>query len=73
MENNKHFCTCTDLNCRLNPRSYAKGCDLCVKKNLQAGEIPSCFFRLVNEDISELKEFTIECFVNFYLKNKKQL
>jgi len=72
MENNKHFCTCTDLRCKLNPHSGAKGCDLCVKKNLKAGEIPSCFFRLVNSDISELKEFTIESFVDFYIKNKKR-
>jgi len=72
MENNKHFCTCTDLSCKLHPHNNSKGCDLCVKKNLKAGEIPSCFFRLINNDISELKEFTIESFVDFYFKNKKQ-
>lgn len=73
MENNNHFCTCTDLNCKLHPRNNSnKGCDLCIKKNLKAGEIPSCFFKLVNDDISGLKEFTIESFVNFYMKNKKQ-
>lgn len=71
MENDKHFCTCTDLNCKLNPHNNAKGCDLCVLKNLKAREIPSCFFKLVNEDISGLKEFTIESFVDFYNKNKK--
>lgn len=58
MENNKHFCTCTDLNCKLNPHSTLKGCDPCIKKNLMKREIPSCF--------------TIECFVNFYLNNKEQ-
>jgi len=72
MENNKHFCTCADLSCKLNPHNNAKGCDLCVKKNLNSREIPSCFFRLINNDISELKEFTIESFVDFYLRNKKQ-
>lgn len=72
MENNKHFCTCDDLNCKLNPHNNSKGCDLCIKKNLKAREIPSCFFKLVNNDISELKEFTIESFVDFYIKNKKQ-
>lgn len=72
MENNKHFCTCTDLNCKLHPHNNPKGCDLCIKKNLKKREIPSCFFKLVNDDISELKEFTIESFVNFFIKNKKQ-
>jgi len=72
MGNEKHFCTCADLNCKLNPHNNAKGCDLCVKKNLKAGEIPSCFFKLVHEDISGLKEFKIENFVDFYLQNKRQ-
>ncbi|AGC68774.1 hypothetical protein Cst_c17940 [Thermoclostridium stercorarium subsp. stercorarium DSM 8532] len=70
MENKKHFCTCTDLSCKLHPNNHSKGCDPCVRKNLKDGEIPSCFFRLINNDISELKEFTIESFVDFYLKNK---
>lgn len=72
MENNKHFCTCTDLNCKLHPHNNTKGCDLCIKKNLKKREIPSCFLKLVNDDISELKEFTIESFVDFFIKNKKQ-
>ena len=72
MENNRHFCTCPDLSRKLNLHNNSKGCGLCVKKNLKAGEIPTCFFRLVNDDISELKEFTIESFVDFYIKNRKQ-
>lgn len=71
MENNKHFCTCNDLNCKLHPVNNSNGCDLCIKKNLAAREIPSCFFKLVNDDISILKEFTIESFADFYYKNKK--
>jgi hypothetical protein len=70
MENQKHFCTCKDLNCKLNPHNHSKGCDLCIKKNINAREIPSCFFRLVNDDLTELKEFTIESFVDFFIKNK---
>lgn len=72
MENQKHFCTCNDLNCKLNPHNHSTGCDLCIKKNLKAREIPSCFFKLVNVDISKLKEFTIEEFVNFFIQNKGQ-
>lgn len=70
MENQKHFCTCKDLNCKLNPCNHSKGCDPCIKKNLNAGEIPSCFFRLISDDLNTLKEFTIESFVDFYIKNK---
>lgn len=71
MENGKHFCTCTDLSCKLHPYNHLNGCDPCIKKNLKAREIPSCFFKLINDDISQLKEFTIESFVEFYIKNKK--
>ena len=71
MENN-HFCTCKYLACPLNPHNHSKGCDPCIKKNLNAREIPSCFFRLVNDDLSELKEFTIESFVEFYGKYKNK-
>lgn len=71
MENQKHFCTCTDLDCKLNPINHEKGCDLCIKKNLKAREIPSCFFKLVNADTSKLKEFTIESFVDFFMQNKR--
>lgn len=71
MENQKHFCTCSDLNCKLHPCNHPRGCDPCIKKNLNAGEIPSCFFKLINDDLSNLKEFTIESFVHFYIKNKE--
>lgn len=70
MENQKHFCTCNDLNCKLNPCNHSKGCDPCIKKNLNAGEVPGCFFRLIGDDLNSLKEFTIESFVDFYTKNK---
>lgn len=70
MENKNHFCTCKDLNCKLNPHNHNLGCDPCIKKNLREGEIPSCFFRLINDDISDIKEFTFESFVEFFIKNK---
>lgn len=71
MNNNKHFCTCEDLNCKFNPHNKSENCDLCIKKNLINKEIPSCFFRLINDDLSNLKEFTIKSFVDFYLQNNK--
>ena len=69
----KHFCTCDDLTCKLNPNnpsSHILGCDPCIRKNLKAGELPSCFFLLIKDDLSGVEDFTIEGFVDFYLKNK---
>lgn len=37
-------CTCKDHNCALHPLNHALGCTPCVRKNLRAHEIPSCFF-----------------------------
>lgn len=70
MEQQKHFCTCQDLTCKLNPINHSRGCDPCIKKNLNAGEVPGCFFRLVSDDLSELNEFTLEKFVDFFTKTK---
>lgn len=63
------FCTCEDTNCPLHPSNHDKGCNLCIAKNLKKGEIPTCFFKKINSDISQIKNFTIEDFVNFYLKH----
>lgn len=71
MENRRHFCTCGDLSCKLNPNSHAGGCDLCIKKNLNAKEIPSCFFKLVDDDISGLDDFSIESFAEFVVRHRK--
>ena len=61
------FCTCEDTNCPLHPSNHDKGCNLCIAKNLKKGEMPTCFFKKINSDISQIKNFTIEDFVNFYL------
>lgn len=71
MKERKHFCTCRDINCKLNPCNHDKGCDPCISKNLKEGEIPGCFFRLISDDLSQLNEFTIESFVNFYCQTKE--
>ncbi len=63
------FCTCEDTNCPLHPSNHDKGCNLCIAKNLKKGEMPTCFFKKINYDISQIKNFTIEDFVNFYLKH----
>lgn len=48
------FCTCTNTECPLHPSRHDKGCAPCISKNLKSGEIPSCFFNLVEG--SELRE-----------------
>lgn len=69
---NGHFCTCPSTDCPLHPFNHEKGCDLCIQKNLAKGEIPSCFYLKVSPDADGLSEYTIESFVDFFLKNKEQ-
>lgn len=71
MENEKHFCTCTNLTCKLHPSTHSYGCDPCIQKNLKLNELPNCMFKLVNEDISKVRDYSAEGFVDFYNKNKK--
>lgn len=66
----KHFCSCDKTSCKFHPANHDKGCDLCIEKNLKRGEIPTCFFQAVNKDISSVKNFTMQGFVEFYLNNK---
>ena len=70
--NKNHFCTCKDTKCKLNPKNHNEGCDPCIKKCLKEGEIPSCFFIDVSDDISEVDDFTYEGFVKFFNKSKKR-
>lgn len=44
------FCTCTDRDCPFNPVNHDQGCTPCIAKNLDAGEIPSCFFNIVDPE-----------------------
>ncbi|WP_407667763.1 DUF6485 family protein [Orenia marismortui] len=66
----KHFCNCQDLKCKHHPSNHSKGCDPCIAKNLQANEIPACFFRVVSEDLSTLEAYHFGDFARFYLENK---
>jgi len=70
----EHFCTCRDRECPNNPNNSdinCCSCDACVAKNLALGEIPSCFFRKIKDDLSGLSEFTVESFVKFWTENRK--
>jgi len=44
MKNAREYCTCTDTRCPCHPVNHDEGCNLCIQKNLQQKEIPSCFF-----------------------------
>jgi hypothetical protein len=65
----KHFCTCSDLECSLHPYNHNKGCDPCIKKNLELGEIPSCFWKNVSKVVGST-EHSAEKFVQFVGENK---
>ena len=47
-KNPADFCTCADHSCPLHPVNHDKGCTPCMKKNLQAGEVPSCLWNQVS-------------------------
>lgn len=65
-----HFCTCPVTGCACHPLNHENGCDPCIKSNLEKKRMPTCMFQAVHDDISEVKDYTIEGFVDFYLKNK---
>lgn len=69
--NKDHFCTCKDYSCKLHPKNHNLGCDPCIKKNLKNKEIPSCFFRNINDNLSEQKSFKYKDFSDFVIKNEK--
>lgn len=68
---NKHFCTCKDLNCKFHPTNHNLGCDPCITKNLKGKEIPSCFFRDINDNLSNQNDFSYTAFSEFVIKNLK--
>ena len=44
------FCTCTDYKCPCHPVNHDQGCNLCIRKNLQQKEFPSCFFHSIDSE-----------------------
>lgn len=47
---NPAFCTCRDLTCPNHPANHNEGCTRCIAKNLACREIPTCFFRILEEE-----------------------
>lgn len=68
----KHFCTCPDHECKLNPVNHEQGCDLCIKKCLKKEEIPSCFFIAVAGSIDGVKDFSYDGFARAVEKKNRR-
>ena len=65
----KHFCTCTQIQCEKHPSS-TKGCDPCIQKNLELGEIPACFWINVENGVIGKTAYSVENFTKFYQETK---
>ncbi len=62
-----HFCNCVVKQCPKHPQNHNEGCDPCIKDNLENKKIPTCFFLAVSEDVSDVSDYSIKGFVDFYL------
>lgn len=67
----EHFCTCPATNCPRHPLNHKDGCDPCIKDNIIKKKMPACMFRAVRDDVSEVRDYSIKGFVDFYLKNQE--
>ena len=67
----KPTCTCRDTACPNHPTNHSEGCDRCIRKCQTQGEIPSCFFRQVHDDLTGVTDFTFEGFARFVEAHKK--
>lgn len=68
----KDFCNCPVEKCPRHPSNHDNGCDPCIQDNLKRGKMPACFFRAVHDDVSEVKDYTMEGFVSHFLKHKEE-
>ena len=65
------FCTCPDHECKNNPINHEEGCILCVEKCLEENEIPTCFFRKIEPDMSRKQDYTFKGFAKFVVDHEK--
>lgn len=68
----EHFCNCPVVKCQYHPSNHEDGCDPCMKSNLAKKEMPTCMFRAVHDDVSEVKDYSIKGFINYCLKYQKE-
>jgi hypothetical protein len=62
---NVPFCTCADHECPYHPANHELGCTPCVAKNLDEGEIPTCFFRKIAPDMDRKQDYSIQGYARF--------
>jgi len=67
----RHFCTCSDLNCPSHPCNHNEGCDPCIKKNLELGEVPSCIWNNVL-NVTGTTDYSAENFAKFVVENRNK-
>ena len=67
----KHFCTCPVSECPYHPNNQDGGCDLCIKKNLELGEIPACFWENVSH-VAGTTKYSAENFARFVLEKREE-
>lgn len=70
--NAKEFCTCPVEKCPRHPKNHNGGCDPCILDNLKRGKMPACFYRVVSDDVSEVRDFTIQGFVDFFNQHEEE-
>jgi hypothetical protein len=68
----KHFCTCAETKCPDHPVNHDNGCDPCIQKNLELGEIPACFWYNISK-VDGKTDYSVEKFTQFYLDHKAQI
>lgn len=68
----KHFCNCPVEKCPCHPFNHDKGCDPCIQDNLKKGKMPACFFRAVHDDASQVRDFSIAGFVDYFLEHQSE-
>lgn len=55
--------------CPRHPSNHDRGCDPCIQDNLERGKMPACFFKVVHNDVSNLRDYSIRGFVDFFLSH----
>lgn len=69
---NEHFCSCPATKCPRHPLNHENGCDPCIKDNIMKKKMPACMFQAVHDDVSEVRDYSIKGFVEFFLLHQDE-
>lgn len=64
------FCTCKDHKCPFNPVNHDRGCEFCVAKCLKEGEIPSCFFHKISDNMKSDDDYSYLGFAKLVMEQQ---